>query len=72
MLIIIVLLPKVFTASFIKFGFSVAYEFIATLSAPEIKHLSISFIDRIPPPTVIGQNISFVDFSIISNSWFLP
>ena len=67
----IVLEPKNLTASFKNFGFSVIKEFNATLSAPAFKHLSISFKLLIPPPRVIGQNISFVISLIISNKLFL-
>ena len=33
---------------------------MATLSTPELSEFSISFKDLIPPPRVIGTNISLV------------
>ena len=61
----IVLDPKFLTASLINLGFSVAKEFIATLSAPEFSAFSISFKLLIPPPTVNGTKIFFTELSII-------
>ena len=49
--------PKNSAASLMNSGRANAPELIATLSAPARRTADISFIVRIPPPTVRGINI---------------
>ena len=60
--------PNSLTAFFKKLIFLNAAELIAILSAPAFKALLMSFKLRIPPPTVIGTNISLDAVLIIFNN----
>ena len=55
--------PKISEDSLINLIFSIAAEFMHTLSAPDLRKFSISFIDLIPPPTDSGINKFFEVFN---------
>ena len=64
-------LPYLSTTLFKRFLSFNAAVFMDTLSAPNLKTLSTSFSDLMPPPTEIITNIFFVVDSIILSSEFL-
>ena len=64
-------LPYLSTALLRSSLFFKAAELIATLSAPNLKTLSMSSSDLMPPPTDIITKMFFVVVSIISSSEFL-